>query len=126
MPTPTPEAALVALHRMADAWKLNASDISVVNDALIAAKEAPVPATAKTGERDAPLDFMNPEDLEALAEELSATLGVFLAAQSDGMDLFAEQYLALAMNHLNQTVAHLNLAALAQARGLADARMSSR
>lgn len=80
----------------------------------------------KTGDRDAPLDFMNPEDIEAFAEEIAANYGAYLGSQADGIDLFAEQYLALAMHHLSQCVAHLKLAALAQTRALADTRMQSR
>lgn len=116
-PGPTPAAALVALHRMSQDWKLNAQDISIVNDALLAAKAAA--EAAKEGE---PIDFMDPEDLTKVADQIGHQRGLLMSAYADGVEADTEQYILIASAHLYQAEAHFKLAALCQSRALSAAR----
>lgn len=73
-----------------------------------------------TNEED--LDGGDPDALRAFAARLTAQRRGLLCMAADGMCPVAEQYLIIALDHLSQTVAHLELSALAQARAMAEMR----
>ena len=70
----------------------------------------------------ADLDPSDPSSMEAYSELAMGLARAGATVDRSGMDPAAEQQLTIAVCLLRQSAAHLNLAALAQARGIAESR----
>lgn len=68
------------------------------------------------------LDYCEPSDLDAYAEQIRALRMQALLDSDGGRDPFADEHFLLALDLLEQAMRHVRLASLHQARGLAHQR----
>lgn len=70
------------------------------------------------------LDLGNPSDLDTWEAQVRECRLSAILANEDGVDQIAMAHVRIALGLLSQAMAHINLASLAQARGIAESQGS--